>query len=87
MSVFTLDYSSGNPVTTELLDGLASSIGVTIAPEEKDDYHRLLAVYHDSAVKLMEMDGELIESDSFIRTVWLLIVFRLHPISRPGEIS
>ncbi len=57
MSVFSLEYGAENPVTVERIDELAASLGVTIKPAEKDDYHRLLAVYHESVAQLMEMDG------------------------------
>jgi amidase len=56
MSVFSLEYSKNNPVTLEVLDNICSSLGVTLKDEEKADYHRLLAVYHDSTEKLMAMD-------------------------------
>lgn len=57
MSVFSLDTSHGNPVTTETVDKLCSQLGVTIKDDEKEDYRRLLAVFHDASEQLMGMDG------------------------------
>lgn len=59
MSVFSLDTSHGNPVTKETLDDLCSKLGVTIEEKEKEDYRRLLAVFHDASEQLMAMDGKL----------------------------
>jgi amidase len=58
MSVFSLDTSLGNPVTTETVDKLCSKLGVTIEEKEKEDYRRLLAVFHDASAQLMAMDGK-----------------------------
>ena len=55
MSVFTLDYSSNNPVTKEVLNATSQSLGVTIKEDEQDEYQTLLAVFHDSAEALMAM--------------------------------
>lgn len=57
MSVFSLDTSQGNPVTKETVDKLCSQLGVTIEEKEKEDYRRLLAVFHDASDQLMAMDG------------------------------
>lgn len=57
MSVFSLDAKQGNPVTTETLDGLCSQLGVRIKDNEREDYRRLLAVFHDASEQLMGMEG------------------------------
>lgn len=57
MSVFSLDIPAGNPVTIQDLDETCKVLGVTIKEDEKEDYHNLLAVYHDSVEKLMALDG------------------------------
>ncbi|KAL5120244.1 hypothetical protein ACEQ8H_001802 [Pleosporales sp. CAS-2024a] len=56
MSVFSLDTSQGNPVTQQTVDKLCSQLGVTINESEKEDYRRLLAVFHDASEQLMAMD-------------------------------
>ncbi|KAH6629195.1 amidase signature domain-containing protein [Boeremia exigua] len=56
MSVFSLDVSNTNPVTTETVDQLCSQLGVTIKEQEKEDYRRLLAIFHDASEQLMAMD-------------------------------
>ena len=58
MSVFSLDVSQANPVTTETVDNLCSQLGVSIAEQEKEDYRRLLAIFHDASEQLMAMDGK-----------------------------
>jgi hypothetical protein len=58
MSVFSLDTSHGNPVTEETVDKLCSQLGVTIKDDEKEDYRRLLAVFHDASEQLMAIDGK-----------------------------
>jgi amidase len=55
MSVFSVNPREGNPVTTETLDQVCQSLGIEIKEEEKDDYRRLLAVFHESAEELMAM--------------------------------
>jgi amidase len=55
MSVFSVDPREGNPVTAATLDDVCKSLGVTIKDDEKDDYRRLLAVFHESAEELMAM--------------------------------
>lgn len=57
MSVFSLDVEKSNPVTQAVVDGLCQNLGVTIKDEEKDDYQRLLAVFHDSAKSIMALPG------------------------------
>ena len=58
MSVFSLDTSHNNPVTTETLGKLCSQLGVTIKEDEKADYRRLLAVFHDASEQLQSKDGK-----------------------------
>lgn len=57
MSVFSLNASQGNPVTSETVDKLCSQLGVSIEHSEKEAYTRLLAVFHDASEQLMAMDG------------------------------
>jgi amidase len=57
MSVFSLNTSHGNPVTKETVDKLCSQLGVTIKDDEKEDYRRLLAVFHDASEQLMAIEG------------------------------
>jgi len=57
MSVFSLDTSHGNPVTKDTVDQLCSKLGVSIEEKDKEDYRRLLAVFHDASAQLMAMDG------------------------------
>ena len=59
MSVFSLDASHGNPVTKETLERLCTELGVSIEEKEKEDYRRLLAVFHDASEQLMALDGRL----------------------------
>ncbi|KAH4860756.1 amidase [Parastagonospora nodorum] len=56
MSVFSLDTSQGNPVTQETVGKLCLQLGVTIKENEREDYRRLLAVFHDASEQLMAMD-------------------------------
>lgn len=58
MSVFTLEAAQGNPVTAETVDNLCSELGVSLKDEEKEEYRRLLAVFHDASEQLMDMEGE-----------------------------
>jgi hypothetical protein len=58
MSVFSLHASHGNPVTKQTVEQLCSKLGVTIEEKDKEDYRRLLAVFHDASEQLMAMDGE-----------------------------
>ncbi|KAF2804333.1 amidase signature enzyme [Mytilinidion resinicola] len=55
MSVHSLVARQGNPVTHDVLNETLATLGVTIKDEEKEDYRKLLAVFHDSAVELMDM--------------------------------
>ena len=57
MSVFSLDVSKDNPVGEKDLDKACEILGVSIKDEEKAEYINLLAVYHDSMVKLMAEQG------------------------------
>jgi amidase len=68
MSVFSLDTSHGNPVTQETVDNLCSKLGVTIEEKEKEDYRRLLAVFHDASEQLMAMDGKKQTSHAYFRS-------------------
>lgn len=68
MSVFSLDTSHGNPVTKETVDKLCSQLGVTIKDNEKEDYRRLLAVFHDASEQLMSIDGRPIPAQAPSRT-------------------
>ncbi|KAJ4400373.1 hypothetical protein N0V91_008729 [Didymella pomorum] len=56
MSVFSLDVAQGNPVTTSTVDKLCAKLGVSIEEKEKEDYRRLLAIFHDASTQLMAMD-------------------------------
>ncbi|KAI4724034.1 amidase signature enzyme [Aureobasidium sp. EXF-10728] len=69
MSVFSLNVKQGNPVTTETLDGLCSHLGVRIEEHEKEDYRRLLAVFHDASEQLMDMEDYIpaVDEDRFSR--------------------
>ena len=58
MSVFSLEVAAGNPVTEQDLDEASSALGVAIKNHEKKDYLNLLAVYHDSMAKLLDMEGQ-----------------------------
>ncbi|KIV99603.1 uncharacterized protein PV09_08778 [Verruconis gallopava] len=55
MSVFSVTPKDGNPVTTEVLDATCKSLGVLIHDDEKEDYRKLLAVFHEAAEELMAM--------------------------------
>ncbi|KAL2829400.1 amidase signature domain-containing protein [Aspergillus cavernicola] len=69
MSVFSLNIKQSNPVTTETLDRVAESLGITIAENEKEDYLRLLAVYHESVETLMGLPDYVpqVDEDRFPR--------------------
>ncbi|KAI5199639.1 hypothetical protein AUEXF2481DRAFT_31406 [Aureobasidium subglaciale EXF-2481] len=69
MSVFSLDAKQGNPVTTETLDKLCSQLGVQIDGDEKEDYRRLLAVFHDASEQLMAMEDYIpgVDEERFSR--------------------
>lgn len=55
MSVFSTEPKNDNPVTSSVLDETCERLGVQIQENEKEDYRKLLAVFHDSATELMEM--------------------------------
>jgi hypothetical protein len=57
MSVFSLEYSKSNPVTIETLHEVSKALGVSLKAEEEDEYHRLLAVFHESVEGLMGLPG------------------------------
>lgn len=59
MSVFSVEPKTGTPVTIEVLDGICEDLGVKIKDEEKEEYRKLLGVFHESAMDLMAMDGML----------------------------
>ncbi|OAL17280.1 hypothetical protein AYO22_11845 [Fonsecaea multimorphosa] len=69
MSVFSLDVSKDNPVTTDDLDRACEILGVSIKNEEKAEYVNLLAVYHDSMAKLMAVEDYIpqVDHDRFER--------------------
>ena len=58
MSVFSLEVARGNPVTTHTVENLCAKLGVSIEEQEKEDYRRLLAIFHDASAQLMAMDGK-----------------------------
>lgn len=57
MSVFSVDPKAGSKVTTEVLNGVCSDLGVHIKDGELEDYRKLLAVFDESAQELMAMPG------------------------------
>ena len=63
MSVFSVTPKEGNPVTPEVFDEVCQSLKVTVKDEEKDDYRKLLAVFHESAEELMAMPDFEPETD------------------------
>lgn len=63
MSVFSLDVDKSNPVTAEVVDQLCETLGVTLKDEEKGDYQRLLAIFHDSVSGLMTIPGKTTPSN------------------------
>lgn len=44
-------------MTSETVDKLCSELGVSLKDDEKDEYTRLLAVFHDASEQLMAMEG------------------------------
>lgn len=64
MSVFSTNPREGNPVTTDTLDNICAKLGVSIHEGEKEDYRRLLAVFHESAEELMSLPDETPFTDS-----------------------
>ncbi|KAF4340513.1 amidase [Fusarium beomiforme] len=63
MSVFSLDVQKGNPVTQETLDDLCKTLGVTLKDDEKPDYERLLAIFHESMTSLMSLPDYVPKTD------------------------
>lgn len=59
MSVFSLNVDKTNPVTAEVLDDSLNALGVTLKNDEKDEYQKLLAVFHESVVGIMSLPGQL----------------------------
>jgi amidase len=57
MSVFSINPREDNPVTLAVLDDACKALGVTIKDGEREDYRKLLAVFHESATELMNMPG------------------------------
>ncbi|KAF5502898.1 Amidase [Colletotrichum fructicola] len=55
MSVFSLNVDKTNPVTAEVLDDSLNALGVTLKNDEKDEYQKLLAVFHESVVGIMSL--------------------------------
>ncbi|EFQ33954.1 amidase [Colletotrichum graminicola M1.001] len=55
MSVFSLEVAKTNPVDGRVLDENLATLGVSVKEEEKDDYQRLLAVFHESVVELVSL--------------------------------
>lgn len=60
MSVFSLDVGKENPVTADVLDNICNELGMSLKDDEKEQYQRLLAVYHDSVVSLLALPGKMI---------------------------
>lgn len=58
MSVFSLNVDKTNPVTAEVLGDSLNALGVTLKNDEKDEYQKLLAVFHESVVGIMSLPGE-----------------------------
>ncbi|KAF2186423.1 amidase signature enzyme [Zopfia rhizophila CBS 207.26] len=63
MSVFSVTPKAGNPVTYQVIDEVCKTLNVIIKDEEKEDYRKLLAVFHDSAEELMSMPDFEPETD------------------------
>ncbi|KAF2644567.1 amidase [Massarina eburnea CBS 473.64] len=55
MSVLSVNPKEGNPVTSQVLDNVCASLKVSLKDDEKEDYRKLLAVFHESAEELMRM--------------------------------
>ncbi len=47
MSVFSVDPKADSPVTTEALDEVCKTFGITLKDEEKEHYRKLLAVFDE----------------------------------------
>ena len=78
MSVSSLDVSHSNPVTTKTVDKICAQLGICIEEKEKEDYRRLLAIFHDASEQLMDMDGKM--TLETIRPCSLMLNFRLYSI-------
>jgi amidase len=63
MSVFSVTPKDGNPVTTKVFDDVCSQLKVSVGDEEKEDYRKLLAVFHESAEELMALPDFEPETD------------------------
>lgn len=63
MSVFTFDTRPDNPVTTTELERVCDKLGVTVADAEKEDYRRLLAVFHEAAEGLTALPDYVLPVD------------------------
>ena len=55
MSVFSITPRDDSPVTLQVVDDVCATLKVSIKDDEKEDYRKLLAVFHDSAEELMAM--------------------------------
>lgn len=63
MSVFSVEPRDGTPVTAQVLDEVCASLRIRIKDDEKEDYRKLLAVFHESAEELMAMPDYEPETD------------------------
>ncbi|KAF2729602.1 amidase [Polyplosphaeria fusca] len=63
MSVFSVIPKEGNPVTSAVFEDVCKSLDVATKDEEKEDYRKLLAVFHESAEELMAMPDYEPETD------------------------
>ena len=59
MSVFTLEARQGNPVTIDTVEKLCADLGIALKDAEKEEYRKLLAVFHDASEALLSMEGML----------------------------
>ncbi|KAK2036648.1 amidase [Colletotrichum somersetense] len=55
MSVFSLEVAKTNPVDGRVLNENLTTLGVSMKEEEKDNYQRLLAVFHESVAELLSI--------------------------------
>ena len=82
-------------MTLSHLEALTKTLGVTIPESEKEEYRILTAVYHESAEKLMAMDGMVpfvsYEPLTHLRkrdqNCQLTLEPRLRPLRRPHQVS
>lgn len=70
MSVLSVEPRAVNPVTVDVLDGICEGLGVSINDEEKEEYRKLLGVFHESALDLMAMDGMSFMKSSRIKAAF-----------------